>query len=86
MAFSIATMVKPEILIVDEISSVDNAQFQEKSKKRMRKLMGNGTTVLFVSHSIEQIREMCSRAIWLERGKIWMSGVAQDVCGEYAGR
>ncbi|MCB7362744.1 ABC transporter ATP-binding protein, partial [Flavonifractor plautii] len=59
LAFSIATVVNPDILIVDEILSVGDVAFQEKSKKRMLHLMGGGTTVLFVSHSIEQIREMC---------------------------
>ena len=68
LAFSIATVVNPEILIVDEILSVGDAAFQEKSKKRMLELMGGGTTVLFVSHSLEQIREMCNRVVWLEHG------------------
>lgn len=85
LAFSIATVVQPEILIVDEILSVGDAQFQDKSKKRMLELMGGGTTVLFVSHNIEQIREMCSRVIWLERGKIQMAGKAGDACDGYAG-
>ena len=70
LAFSIATVVQPEVLIVDEILSVGDAQFQEKSKKRMLELMGGGTTVLFVSHSIEQIKEMCKRVVWLERGNV----------------
>ena len=52
---------------MDEILAVGDAQFQEKSKRRMMELMGGGTTVLFVSHSIEQIREMCSKAVWLEK-------------------
>lgn len=84
LAFSIATVVRPEILIVDEILSVGDAQFQEKSRKRMLELMGGGTTVLFVSHSIDQIREMCKRVVWLERGKVQMVGKAGDVCDEYA--
>lgn len=83
LAFSIATVVKPEILIVDEILSVGDAQFQEKSKKRMLELMGGGTTVLFVSHSIDQIREMCSQVIWLEHGKIKMSGETDELCNAY---
>lgn len=83
LAFSIATVVQPEILIVDEILSVGDAQFQEKSKKRMLELMGGGTTVLFVSHSIEQIREMCSQAIWLELGKVRMVGDAKELCDAY---
>ena len=83
LAFSIATVVQPEILIVDEILSVGDAQFQEKSKRRMMELMGGGTTVLFVSHSIDQIREMCKRVIWLEMGHIRLAGVAEEICDAY---
>lgn len=83
LAFSIATVVQPEILIVDEILSVGDAQFQEKSKRRMIELMGGGTTVLFVSHSIEQIREMCSQVVWLEHGKVKNSGQTLEVCDLY---
>ena len=83
LAFSIATVVRPEILIVDEILAVGDAQFQEKSKKRMLELMGGGTTVLFVSHGIEQVREMCSRAVWLEQGKVQVIGTANEVCKLY---
>jgi len=84
LAFSIASVVKPNILIVDEILSVGDAQFQEKSRKRMLELMGGGTTVLFVSHSLDQIREMCNKVVWLERGKIKMTGSAEEVCDAYA--
>ena len=84
LAFSIATVVNPEILIVDEILSVGDAAFQEKSKRRMLELMGGGTTVLFVSHSLDQIREMCSNAVWLEHGKVRMFGRAKEVCDAYA--
>lgn len=83
LAFSIAAVVKPEILIVDEILSVGDAMFQEKSKKRMLELMSGGTTVLFVSHSLEQIREMCNRVIWLEHGEVKMIGRAEEVCNAY---
>lgn len=83
LAFSIATVVDPEILIVDEILSVGDAAFQEKSKRRMLELMGGGTTVLFVSHSLEQIREMCSRVIWLDHGTVKMDGDPQVVCDAY---
>ena len=83
LAFSIATVVNPDILIVDEILSVGDVAFQEKSKKRMLHLMGGGTTVLFVSHSIEQIREICDRAVWLDQGLIKMMGKAEDVCQAY---
>ena len=83
LAFSIATIVDPDILIVDEILSVGDAHFQKKSLQRMNKLMSGGTTVLLVSHSLEQIRNMCSRVIWLEHGKIQLIGETDDVCDEY---
>ncbi|MCR4770988.1 MAG: ABC transporter ATP-binding protein [Oscillospiraceae bacterium] len=83
LAFSVASMVQPEILIVDEILSVGDAAFQEKSRARMTELMGGGTTVLFVSHSLDQIREMCGRVVWLEQGRIKMIGPADEVCGAY---
>lgn len=84
LAFSVASVVNPEILIVDEILSVGDAQFQEKSKARMLELMGGGTTVLFVSHDIGQIREMCKRVIWLEKGTIKAIGTVEEVCNAYA--
>ena len=83
LAFSIATVVNPEILIVDEILSVGDADFQEKSRKRMLELMSGGTTVLFVSHSLQQIREMCDRVVWLEHGEVKAVGETQEVCDEY---
>ena len=83
LAFSVASVVNPEILIVDEILSVGDAGFQEKSRKRMLELMGGGTTVLFVSHSLDQIREMCNRAVWLEHGRIKMSGKTEEVASAY---
>ncbi len=84
LAFSIATMVKPEILIVDEILSVGDERFQEKSYQRMMTLMQGGTTVLFVSHNIKQIRQMCNRVLWLDHGKMRMCGDAEEVCTAYS--
>ena len=84
LAFSIATVVNPEILIVDEILAVGDADFQEKSKARMLELMSGGTTVLFVSHSLEHVRDMCNRVIWLDDGKIRMIGETQEVCDQYS--
>ena len=83
LAFSIATVVNPDVLIVDEILAVGDADFQEKSKKRMLELMGGGTTVLFVSHSLPQIREMCNKAIWLEHGQMKLCGDVLQVCDAY---
>lgn len=83
LAFSIATVVEPEILIVDEVLAVGDADFQEKSRKRMLEMMSGGTTVLFVSHSIEQIRTMCSKVVWIEHGELQMFGPANEVCDAY---
>ena len=83
LAFSVAAVVEPEILIADEILSVGDQGFQNKSKERMLELMSGGTTVLFVSHSITQIEEMCDRVIWLQDHKILMDDKAEIVCHEY---
>ena len=83
LAFSIATLVEPEVLIVDEILSVGDGHFQKKSEKRMRELMSGGTTVLMVSHALKQIRDLCNRVIWLEHGKVIMDGPTQEVCDAY---
>lgn len=84
LAFSVASVVNPEILIVDEILAVGDAAFQEKSRRRMLELMGGGSTVLFVSHSIEQVKEMCTTVAWLENGRIRELGLAGEVCAKYA--
>ena len=84
LAFSVASVVKPEVLIVDEILAVGDASFQEKSRARMLELMGGGTTVLFVSHSLEQVRDMCRQVVWLEQGHVKMLGNADEVCDAYA--
>ena len=70
LAFSIATVVEPEILIVDEILAVGDADFQAKSKRRMMELMSGGTTVLLVSHTLSQVREMCDKVLWIEHGQV----------------
>lgn len=84
LAFSIATIVKPDVLIVDEILSVGDAAFQKKSEARMLKLMGGGTTVLLVSHSAQQIEYLCNRALWLKQGQMMQIGPAAEVCRAYA--
>lgn len=83
LAFSIATIVNPEILIVDEILSVGDIAFQQKSENKMKSMITGGTTVLFVSHSIEQIKNLCNRVVWLEHGKVVKIGPAKQVCEEY---
>ena len=83
LAFSVATVVEPEILIADEILSVGDEGFQNKSKERMQELMGGGTTVLFVTHSIQQIEDLCDRVSWLENHQVKMDDSAEVVCREY---
>ncbi len=85
LAFSVACIVEPEILIVDEILSVGDADFQEKSRARMMDLMTGGTTVFFVSHSLKQIRQMCNKVVWLEHGKIQAIGKTEEICNMYEG-
>lgn len=84
LGFSIATMSMPDILIVDEILGVGDYKFQEKCHKRMERIISNGVTVIFVSHSIKQVRELCTRAIWLEKGVLVMDGGVDEVCDRYA--
>jgi len=83
LAFSISTVVEPEILIVDEILSVGDIRFQEKSKNKMMSMIKNGTTVLYVSHSLQSIKEICNKVIWLENGKIKMFGDTNSICDAY---
>ena len=83
LAFSVATAVEPDILIVDEILSVGDESFQQKSSKRMMELMSGGTTVLYVSHSLASVREICDRVLWLEKGHVRMMGDVQEVCNAY---
>lgn len=83
LAFSIATQVDPEILIVDEILSVGDLNFQQKSEAKMRSMITGGTTVLYVSHSIDSIRSLCDKVVWLDHGKVVMSGNTEKVCQAY---
>lgn len=86
LGFSIATMSMPDVLIVDEILGVGDYRFQKKCEKRMGNIINHGATILFVSHSLKQVREVCSRVIWLDHGKMIMDGPAQEVCDAYEGR
>jgi len=83
LGFSIATIVNPEILIVDEILGVGDFKFQEKCNERIRTLMSGGTTVLLVSHSLDTIKKYCNCVIWLERGRIIEVGKTLEVCARY---
>lgn len=83
LGFSIATAVNPDILIIDEILGVGDVNFQKKSADKMKSLMDGGTTVLLVSHSIPQIRELCDKAIWMDNGKLKEIGEVNKVCDHY---
>ena len=83
LAFSIATIVNPEILIVDEILSVGDIKFQEKSKNKMLEMIKGGTTVLYVSHSLSSIKELCDKVVWIEHGKMIKMGETKKICEEY---
>lgn len=83
LAFSIATIVDPEILIVDEILSVGDIAFQQKSENKMKSMINGGTTVLYVSHSIQSIKTLCDRVIWIDHGKMMMVGDTDEVIDAY---
>ena len=83
LGFAIATITKPEILIVDEILAVGDFLFQEKCENRIRELMDGGTTVLIVSHAIEQIERLCKLVLWLDHGNMKMLGDTKTVCDAY---
>lgn len=83
LAFSIASQVNPEILIVDEVLSVGDENFQKKSRDKMVELMSGGSTVLFVSHNIKQVKDICNKAVWLRHGEVVMTGEVNAVCDQY---
>ena len=83
LGFAIATLVKPDILIVDEILAVGDFKFQQKCEARISEMMAGGTTVIIVSHAIEQIQRLCSRVVWLEHGSVKMTGDTSEVCHAY---
>ena len=83
LGFSIATLINPDILIVDEILSVGDIKFRKKSGDKINSMMREGVTVLLVSHSIRQMKDICDRCIWLENGRVKMDGDANEVCDAY---
>lgn len=83
LGFSIATLVEPDILILDEVLSVGDVNFRKKSGEKINEMFDSGVTVILVSHGIDQIKELCDKAIWLERGSVVMIGDAKEVCDKY---
>lgn len=83
LAFSIASLVNPDILILDEVLSVGDGAFQEKSAKKMREIIGQGATTILVSHSLSQIRELCNKVLWLDHGKQVAFGETEAICNQY---
>ena len=84
LAFSIATIGIPDILIVDEVLSVGDFRFQEKCKNRIKHMLDQGTTLLFVSHSIEQVEELCNKVVWLDKGTVKMFGDSKNIAEIYS--
>lgn len=83
LAFSIACLVRPEILILDEVLSVGDGAFRAKSEAKMLEIMNGGAITLFVSHSLAQIRKLCNKTLWIEKGKQIAFGDTQEICDEY---
>lgn len=83
LGFAVATSVKPDILIADEVLSTGDRKFQEKCEERMRSLLDGGTTLLYVSHNPQSVEKMCDHAMWLHQGECIMSGPAGEVLPEY---
>ena len=83
LGFAVATMVHPDILIVDEILSVGDYAFRKKCEERMNEVLSGGTTLLYVSHTLEEVKRLCDHAIWLDKGEMRMVGEANEVCDAY---
>lgn len=83
LGFAVATMVKPDILICDEVLAVGDFLFQQKCMERMKQMLSGGTTLLFVSHNIAQVRKLCDHAVWLDKGEIRAIGEVNEVCDQY---
>lgn len=84
LGFAIATIGNPDILIVDEVLAVGDFHFQQKCEERIAKMKETGTTILFVSHSIEQVKKICNKVVWLEKGHVKMKGDAKQICDVYS--
>ena len=86
LGFSIATVVQADILVVDEILAVGDHNFQRKCIEKMNRMIADGSTLLFVSHNIDQVRELCKKAVWLDHGNLVRYGEAEEICREYEAR
>ncbi len=86
LGFAVATVVQPDILICDEVLSVGDFRFQEKCEKRMQQMLRSGTTLLYVSHTMQSVKKLCSHALWLEKGSVVMAGSTEEVCAKYIGQ
>lgn len=83
LGFSVATMVNPDVLICDEVLSVGDAKFRKKCEARMKEMLSSGTTLIFVSHNINQVKELCDHAAWIEKGHLIQAGEVNEVCNAY---
>ena len=83
LGFAVATVVDPDILIVDEVLAVGDYAFQQKCLKRMSEMLDGGTTLVFVSHSIDQVKKLCDHAVWINKGTIMQTGDVNTVCNAY---
>lgn len=83
LGFAIATMVKPDILIVDEILAVGDIKFRQKCMERMDQMLANGTTLIYVSHNIKEVKRLCDHALWINKGEEVMQGDVNEVCDAY---
>ena len=83
LMFSVACLVKPEILILDEVFSVGDAAFRKKSESKMKEIINSGAITLFVFHSLAQVRTICNKALWIEKGKQIAFGEVNEVCDQY---
>lgn len=83
LAFSIASLVNPDILILDEVLSVGDGAFRKKSENKMKEIIDGGATTILVSHSIEQVRTLCNKVLWLNKGKQVAFGKADELCDKY---
>lgn len=83
LAFSIASLVQPEILILDEVLSVGDGAFQEKSAAKMREIIASGAATILVSHSLDQVRELCNKVLWLNKGQQVAYGETEPICDRY---